>query len=73
MLSIDPIANAISEEVAGLLIYLILFGAAITLIYSILFILKKIKRNIVSVIAFVITLINITIIVLALIFSSLLT
>lgn len=73
MIFLDPIANASSEVVAGLLIYLILFGAAITLIFSILFILNKIKRNIVSIIAFVITLVNIIIIVLVLIFGSLLT
>lgn len=73
MIFLDPIANASSEVVAGLLIYIILFGAAITLILSILFILNKIRRNIVSTIAFVITLINIIVITLVLIFGSLLT
>lgn len=73
MIFLDPIANASSEVVAGLLIYLILFGAAITLIFSSLFILNKIKRNLVSISAFVITVINTVVIALVLIFGSLLT
>ena len=73
MVFLDPIANASSEVVAGLLIYVILIGAAITLIFSILFILNKIKRNVVSISAFVITSINMVIITLVLIFGSLLT
>ena len=73
MIFLDPIANASSEVVAGLLIYLILFGAAITLIFSMLFILNKIKRNLVSISAFVITVINTIVIALVLIFGSLLT
>ena len=73
MVFLDPIANASSEVVAGLLIYVILFGTAITLIFSILFIVHKIKRNIVSISAFVITSINTVIIALVLVFGSLLT
>lgn len=73
MIFLDPIAIASSEVVASLLIYLILFGAAITLIFSILFILNKIKRNLVSISAFVITVINTVVIALVLIFGSLLT
>lgn len=69
---LDPIANASSEVVAGLLIYVILFGAAITLIFSMLFMLNKIKRNLVSISAFVITVINTVLIALVLIFGSLL-
>ncbi len=73
MIFLDPIAIASSEDIAGLLIYLILFGAAITLIFSILFILNKIKRNLISMCAFVITVINTVVIALVLIFGSLLT
>lgn len=72
MIFLDPIANASSEVVAGLLIYVILFGAAITLIFSMLFMLNKIKRNLVSISAFVITVINTVLIALVLIFGSLL-
>lgn len=73
MVFLDPIASASSEAVAGVLIYLILFGAAITLIFSILFILNKIKRTVVSISAFVITVINTLLIALVLVFGSLLT
>ena len=72
MVFLDPIAAASSEAVAGVLIYLILFGAAITLIFSMMFILNKIKRNLVSASAFAITFINMAIIALVLIFCSLL-
>ncbi|ANU20122.1 hypothetical protein BBI15_07800 [Planococcus plakortidis] len=72
MVFLDPIAAASSEAVAGVLIYLILFGAAITLIFSMMFILNKIKRNLVSASAFAITFINMAIIALVLIFGSLL-
>lgn len=72
MIFLDPIANASSEVVEGLLIYVILFGAAITLIFSMLFMLNKIKRNLVSISAFVITVINTVLIALVLIFGSLL-
>ncbi|WP_217341199.1 hypothetical protein [Planococcus sp. CP5-4_UN] len=73
MIFLDPIAIASSEVIAGLLIYLILFGAAITLIFSILFLVNKIKRNFVSIGAFVITVINTVVIAMVLIFGSLLT
>lgn len=72
MVFLDPIAAASSEAVAGVLIYLILFGAAITLVFSMMFILNKIKRNLVSASAFAITFINTAIIALVLIFGSLL-
>ncbi|MFK8794023.1 hypothetical protein [Planococcus plakortidis] len=72
MVFLDPIAAASSEAVAGVLIYLILFGAAITLVFSMMFILNKIKRNLVSASAFAITFINMAIIALVLIFGSLL-
>ena len=72
MIFLDPIANASSEVVASLLIYVILFGAAIALIFSILFMFNKIKRNLVSISAFIITVINTVLIALVLIFGSLL-
>ena len=72
MVFLDPIAAASSEAVAGVLIYLILFGEAITLVFSMMFILNKIKRNLVSASAFAITFINMAIIALVLIFGSLL-
>lgn len=60
MVFLDPIANVSSEILAGLLIYFILVGEAITLIFSILFMRKKVERDIGSTIAMVLTLINST-------------
>lgn len=68
---LDPISTATKEQLAGTTIYGILIGTFITLVYSALFLFNRIKRDGMSIIAFILTTLNTGIILLVLAFGAL--
>lgn len=71
MIFLDPILTATKEQLAGITIYAILIGTFITLVYSALLLFNRVKRNGMSIIAFILTTLNTVIILLVLAFGAL--